>query len=317
MIELADRVYVRVLEGLVLIGANPLACAAVEMIRIATATLVVAALLKTVLDCAAHLRLYFAAREWRDPRVLAIWRACRDSAAAPRRAALCIAPPTMPPVFTTGAVRPTVYLDEQLADSLSDEQLRAVLLHELAHIQRNDHLVTAWFRPAALVAAAVLFQAFVLSWFFQPGSMHFGSLPAKVLLAASAGVLLCLRMLVVRPAEYLREFDCDDRAVAAGADPLALASALVDTLRLMRRTRRVPRVCIYAHQSLVPRTTLVERRVRRLLSDSPLRARAVSAGIRSAVVVALLAAVLYSANFHVRSAGSRSSPQGWAQIALP
>lgn len=223
----------------------------------------------------------------------------------------------MPPVFTTGAIRPTVYLSESLAAGLSDEQLRGVLLHEIAHIDRKDHVLTAWIRPVCLVAAAVLFQAFVLSWFFQPGSLHFGSAFAKFLLAASAVVLLSLRVIVLRPLECLRELDADERAVAAGADPLVLASAIVDTARVIQRNRGGSVMRLLAHQSLVPSGSLVERRVRRLLSDAPLRVRAVSAGTRAVFVLTLLIITMFVANFHARSAVSPNPPQGWAQIVNP
>lgn len=317
MIGIADLIYAKLVEGLVLIGVNPLACAEVEMLRIATALLLGAATVKLIADCAAQLHLHVISRAWSDPRVLSVWEACRATGGRRRRTAIRIAPPGMPPVFTTGAFRPTVHVSETLATRLSDEQLRAVLLHEIAHIDRKDHLVTAWMRPACLVVAAVLFQAFTLSWFFQPGSLHFGSVPAALLLAASTIVLLSLRVIVLRPLECLREYDADERAVAAGADPLVLASAIVDTARVIQRngTRSVMR--LLAHQSLVPRASVVERRVRRLLSDMPLRARAVSAGTRAGFVLALLLITIFVADFHARSAVSTKVPQGWSQIVHP
>ncbi len=58
--------------------------------------------------------------------------------------------------FMAGILRPTIYLPDDLVDTLSDEQLEHVLLHELAHVRRRDTLIAAgcaaitvayWFHP--------------------------------------------------------------------------------------------------------------------------------------------------------------------------
>lgn len=316
MIELADRLYANVLEGLVLLGVNPAECAAVGMVQSATLLLIAATGLKIVADVVWQIHLRIVASPHADERVLAIWRGCREELARGRGVVLRTSPKGMPPVFTTGLLRPTVHIDRELANRLSDEELQAVLLHELAHIERKDHVVTAWVRPSSLVGAAVLFQAFTLSWFFQPGSMHFGSVPAKLLLLSSAILLLSLRHCFVRPLDYLRETDCDDRAIVAGADPLALASAIVQTVRLCRETR-LPALRLLAHETLIPRASMTERRVRRLLSDSSSGVTINSRPRRLAAIAALTALALFVASFHVRSAASTNPKQGWSQIAMP
>ncbi len=316
MIELADRLYANVLEGLVLLGVNPAECAAVGMIRTATQLLIAAAALKIVADLFWQIRLRVIASPYADPRVLAIWSGCTRRLARESAVELRCAPVGMPLVFTTGLLHPTVHLSEELARRLTDEELQAVLLHELAHIERKDHFVTAWLRPSSMVAAAVIFEAFTLSWFFQPGSMHFGSLPAKLLLLSSAILLLSLRHCFVRPLEYLRETDCDDRAVLSGADPLALASAIVQTGRLLRK-RRLPPVRLLAHQTLILRPSMAERRVRRLVRASGASVTRAARTLRLAGILALLGLVLFVASFHVRSAASTNPKQGWSQIAIP
>jgi Zn-dependent protease with chaperone function len=316
MIELADRLYANVLEGLVLLGVNPAECAAVEMIRTATQLLVIAAALKIVADLAWQIRLRVRTSPCSDRRVLAIWSGCSARLDRRRGVELRCAPEGMPPVFTTGLIRPTIHISEELATRLSDEELQAVLLHELAHIERKDHIVTAWLRPSSLVGAAVIFQAFTLSFFFQPGSMHFGSLPAKLVLLSSAILLLSLRHCFVRPLEYLRETDCDDRAIVAGADPLALASAIVETGRLLRH-RSVPLLRLLAHETLIPRASMAERRVRRLVNAPGTTVTLTARPLRLAGIAALAALLLFVASFHARSAASTNPKQGWSQIALP
>ena len=115
MIELADRLYANVLEGLVLLGVNPAECAAVGMIRTATQLLVVAAALKIIADLVWQIRLRVVASPYVDRRVLAVWSGCSTQLARGRGVELRCAPEGMPPVFTTGLLRPTVHISEELA----------------------------------------------------------------------------------------------------------------------------------------------------------------------------------------------------------
>jgi beta-lactamase regulating signal transducer with metallopeptidase domain len=66
-----------------------------------------------------------------------------------------------------GIVRPTILLPQGIAASLTAEQLRWVLLHELAHVQRHDLLVVAlqrfaailhFFNPAIWIANRIIHQ---------------------------------------------------------------------------------------------------------------------------------------------------------------
>jgi len=45
--------------------------------------------------------------------------------------------------FVCGAWRPLLVLPESLAETLAPSQLRQILLHELAHVRRND-LIWGW-----------------------------------------------------------------------------------------------------------------------------------------------------------------------------
>lgn len=67
--------------------------------------------------------------------------------------------------LTAGLLRPLVFLPERCADDLDDDELRAVLAHEIAHVERRHNLgalvlnaVTAlfWFNPALWIASARL-----------------------------------------------------------------------------------------------------------------------------------------------------------------
>jgi hypothetical protein len=66
--------------------------------------------------------------------------------------------PGVPAPVSTGILHPRVLLPIGLADRLSDEELRAVALHEIAHLRRRDSLVLTL---AALVRAVLFFHPLV------------------------------------------------------------------------------------------------------------------------------------------------------------
>ena len=96
-----------------------------------------------------------------------------------------------------GIWRPTIILPRGIATSLSARQLRWVLLHELAHVRRLDLVVVAVQRCAAILH------------FFNP-----------VVWVAN------------RISHQLREFACDDMAVALGrSSPVEAGEAFVGVMR--------------------------------------------------------------------------------------
>lgn len=96
------------------------------------------------------------------------------------------------PVCTRGLLRPVVEVEAQILATLSDEELEAVLLHELEHAHARD--------PLRLFIAQV--------------SLTIN--PLGRLLEAEFG-RYC----------FSREAQCDRRAVQLGADPLSLARSIV------------------------------------------------------------------------------------------
>jgi beta-lactamase regulating signal transducer with metallopeptidase domain len=93
--------------------------------------------------------------------------------------------------ITLGALTPVVLLPEGLAQGLSDAELRAIAIHELAHVKRHDPLVLGL---ASLVRAVLFFHPLV--W------------------------------LACRQVSNLAEASCDDAVLDATGEPVSYAKML-------------------------------------------------------------------------------------------
>ncbi len=148
--------------------------------------------------------------------------------------------------FTARLLRPVVWLPLSLLARLPKEQIEALLAHELAHVRRLDWL---W-NGLQCVAESLLF--------FHPAAWWLG-----------------------RRIRQEREHACDDLAVAACGDAIALAEALME---LERHRPVLPRLVLAAHGG-----ALVDR-ISRLLSPSAHRQRRMPLGIAMLLGSALLIA---------------------------
>lgn len=162
-----------------------------------------------------------------------------------------VVPSARPAAFTAGLVRPRICLSVGLIESLTDTELGSVLRHEHAHVSARD--------PLRLAAVWVLSD---FLWFLPI---------SRVLADAFSGQT---------------ELRADGAAVAAGSDPVELASAIVKTAK-----GALPA------STLAPALRglgLVERRVTRLLGgDRPVGGQVHwGRGVASGLVVAALLALL-------------------------
>jgi Zn-dependent protease with chaperone function len=119
-----------------------------------------------------------------------------------------------------------IVVPRALITELDDEELEAVLAHELVHLQRRD----TWHALLARIARDLMF--------FNP-----------------------LAYWVYYSLELMREEACDELAVRVTDKPLALASSLLKAWRGQSQVRARP----WAHAFLAARSNL-ERRVERLLT---------------------------------------------------
>lgn len=130
------------------------------------------------------------------------------------------------PAFTVGGLRPRIYVARALAARLAPPELAAVVAHEGAHVARRDPLRLSVLR----------FFAYTLFW------------------------IPTLKRLAEDMADEA-EVQADD--VAAGTDPLMLASAILSVAQWEQRPARLVGAVGFTRQDIL------ERRVRRLAGESP------------------------------------------------
>lgn len=109
----------------------------------------------------------------------------------PRKVKLLVSRHIQVPVMI-GFLKPVILLPVAMFNNLSAEQLEAILLHELAHIKRNDYLLNIF---QSIVETALFFNPFV--WWIS------------------------------RYVRQEREHCCDDMVIAHNIQPLHYAKALV------------------------------------------------------------------------------------------
>ncbi len=169
--------------------------------------------------------------ESQAPRIYAMVRDLCEGAQMPTPA-LYLIPQAQPNAFATGRSpsRAAVAVTAGITKLLSEDELRGVVAHELAHIQNRDTLIQS---VAATIGGAITYLAYMLIWFGGDNDSPIGLIGslAMVLLAPMAATLI--QMSISRQ----REFSAD----ATGADicgrPESLATAL---LRLEEGVKDTP-----------------------------------------------------------------------------
>jgi heat shock protein HtpX len=135
-------------------------------------------------------------------------------------------PDHAPNAFATGRdpQHAAVAVTQGLLEVLDEREVRAVLAHELGHVQNRDILVST---VVATLASAVMYLAHMAQWFGMAGhrneegrGIHPVAMLATVLLAPIATMLV--QYAVSRSREYL----ADETGARLSRDPEGLASAL-------------------------------------------------------------------------------------------
>lgn len=142
-------------------------------------------------------------------------------------------PQDQPNAFATGRgpKRSAVAVTRGITRLLSEDELRGVIAHELAHIRNRDILVQS---VAATIGGAITYLAYMLIWFGGDNNNSPIGLVASlamVLLAPLAATLIQLGI------SRQREYSADATGAEICGNPESLASAL---LRLEEGAKAVP-----------------------------------------------------------------------------
>jgi heat shock protein HtpX len=165
------------------------------------------------------------------PRLYQIVRELTTRAGLPMPR-LYIIPQDQPNAFATGRnpKHSAVAVTQGITKLLSEDELRGVLAHELAHIQHRDILLQS---VAAAIGSAITYVAYMFMWFGgddeSPLSLVSGL--AMVILAPIAASIIQLSI------SRQREFAADAGGAEISGNPESLASAL---LRLEQGAEAIP-----------------------------------------------------------------------------
>lgn len=145
---------------------------------------------------------------------------------------LYMIPQEQPNAFATGRnpKHSAVAVTEGITKLLSEDELRGVLAHELAHIQHRDILIQS---VAAAIGSAITYLAYMFMWFGGDNDSPLGLVAslAMVLLAPIAASIIQLSI------SRQREFAADAGGAEISGNPESLASAL---LRLEQGAEAIP-----------------------------------------------------------------------------
>lgn len=221
-----------IVEALALVAGNPATCAAIGSVQLFIA---IAALL-----IAAHVAAQMVVTRWyrsRWPLAPAGGRERQIFDRAVRMAGMASLPRLrisdgVAGACTVGFWRPDICVSPALAEALDDDELEAVLLHELAHAARRDVLGAALLLFGGWSAVSLVSSAWIFAPALATDAWHVGAIRSRLLMAVAITAFVCLRFLVAVPGRLLRELTCDDLAVRWSGKPLALAAALVKVARM-------------------------------------------------------------------------------------
>ncbi len=165
------------------------------------------------------------------PRIYQIVRELTTRAGLPMPR-LYIIPQEQPNAFATGRnpKHAAVAVTQGITKLLSEDELRGVLAHELAHVQHRDILIQS---VASAIGGAITYIAYMLLWFGNDDNSPLGLVAslALVLLAPIAASIIQLSI------SRQREYAADAGGAEICGNPESLASAL---LRLEQGAEAIP-----------------------------------------------------------------------------
>ncbi len=137
---------------------------------------------------------------------------------------ICIAPTSVPNAFAFGrSVNDgRVCVCQGILNLLSDEELKAVLGHELTHLKNHDVITITLLSVVPMILYRIAWQ---MMW-FGGGRRQDRNAPSGMLIALIAFLFYFITNLLVLYGSRIREYYADKGSVELGNKPAALASAL-------------------------------------------------------------------------------------------
>lgn len=145
---------------------------------------------------------------------------------------LHVIPQEQPNAFATGRnpKNSAVAVTAGIMKRLSEDELRGVIAHELAHIRNRDVLTQS---VAATIGGAITYLAYMLMWFGGDDESPFGFIGALALVILAPIAASLIQLAVSRQ----REYSADATGAQICGNPESLASAL---LRLEESAKEIP-----------------------------------------------------------------------------
>src|ERR671919_996373 len=165
------------------------------------------------------------------PRLFEVVRELRTRADLPMPK-LYMIPQDQPNAFATGRSpkRAAVAVTRGITRLLSEDELRGVLAHELAHVRNRDILITS---VASTIGGAITYLGYMMLWVGRGSRSPLGLVAslALVILAPIAATIIQLAI------SRQREYSADATGAEISGNPESLASALE---RLEEGAKAVP-----------------------------------------------------------------------------
>ncbi len=172
-----------------------------------------------------------------EPRLYRIVRSSSQMAGLPMPKVYII-PSESPNAFATGRnpEHAAVAATHGIMQILDDDELTAVMAHELGHVRNRDTLVGA---IAGTIAGAISYVAFMARWMpFFGGGNDEDSRGGNLIFVLLIGILAPIAAAMVQMAiSRQREYGADRASAEISHKPLSLASALT---KLNSKSQQVP-----------------------------------------------------------------------------
>ena len=171
--------------------------------------------------------------EQEEPELHATIARLAERAGIPKPKAIAIMDTHVPNAFATGRnpKNAVVAVTRGLLDRLDEDELEAVLGHELAHVKNRDVMVLTWASIIVIMAGYLLQMLFWMSLFGGIGGRRGGrdsGQAAMIMMAVYAGTILVYfvsQMLIMTLSRY-REYSAGRGGALLTGNPMKLASAL-------------------------------------------------------------------------------------------